>query len=146
MQVGIVAYEKDTFAAGMLCYEMLQGGIISVGRESWRGDNRRFEADLGGYELGGLAGALKRAGNDNVNLSIETSEDTRHQHALLFAFFDKTALGVENGIFTGNASVCMAHQVKIHGFNQAKLGFGLLRRGDFNTNVTNRPWGAIAGQ
>jgi len=111
MEVGIVAYEQDTFAAGVLRNEVLQRGVVSVRRESGRSEDRGIEANLGGQELSRLAGALERAGDDDVDLSLEANQNSGHQHALLLAFFDKAAFGVENWIFTGNASVRMAHQV-----------------------------------
>ena len=139
MQVGIMTHDQDTFAILVLCDQLLQRSAIAVGREGWRGEDRGLETDLGGDELGGLTSSLERAGDDDVNLRFETSQDSGHQHALLLAFFDQAALGIEDRIFAGDASVCVAHEIEIHGFNRAKLRFEVLCRSDFNTNVTLTP-------
>jgi len=110
-----MAHEQESFAAGVLGDELLKGWEVSVGREGGRGDDGGFEADLSGHELGGLAGALERARDDDVDLNLERSQDAGHQHALLLAFFDQSALGVEDGIFAWDARVCVAHEIEIHG-------------------------------
>jgi hypothetical protein len=115
VQVGIMAYEQDSLAAGVLGDELLKGGIVSIGRKSRRGEDRRLKTDLGGHELGGLAGTFERAGDDDVDLHLERSQDAGHEHALLLAFFDQAAFGVKYGIFAWDARIRVAHEIEVHG-------------------------------
>src|SRR6202034_931750 len=88
MQVGIVAYQQDPFAAGVLGNKLLKGREIAVWREGGR-----CEANLSSNELGRLTRALERAGDDDVDLSLESGQNSGHQHALLLAFFDQAPFG-----------------------------------------------------
>jgi len=109
MQVGIVADDEEAFAAGVLGDELLEGSEIAVRGQGCGGEDGRVEGDLGGDELGCLAGSLERAGDDDIDLSLESREHACHEHALLLTLFDESALGVEDWIFAGDASVCVAH-------------------------------------
>lgn len=114
MQVGIVAYQQDPFAAGVLGNKLLKGREIAVWREGGRGEDGRFEANLSSNELGRLTRALERAGDDDVDLSLESGQNSGHQHALLLAFFDQAPFGVKDGIFARDARICVAHEIEVH--------------------------------
>ena len=116
VEIGIMADHQHSLAVGVLGDELLKGGVIAVGRKRRRGEDGRFKADLGADELCGLAGALERTGDDYVDLRVERGQHAGHQHALLLAFLDQAAFGIEERISAWNASIGMAHEVEIHWF------------------------------
>jgi len=109
VQIGIVTYDQNPFPVGVLPNELLEGGIIPGGSEHRRGEDLRFEANLCGDKLGRLKRSLERAGDDDIDLNVERSQDTGRQHALLLPILDKAALGIEDWIFAGNPGIGMAH-------------------------------------
>jgi hypothetical protein len=40
----------------------------------------------------------------------------------LLAFFDQAALGIKDGIFSGDASIGVAHEIEIHGVRSVETG------------------------
>ena len=99
-QVGVVADHQHAFAVGSTLTSMLLE-VLEVGGRTERGAHfdLGLVAELRADKLRGLQGALERAGDDHIDLHFEGAEDARHQHALLLAFLDKGALGVESGVF-----------------------------------------------
>ena len=128
MQIRIVTHQQNPFTAGVLTDQLLERRIVAVRRESRRDEHRRFNANLRSDKLCRLAGALERAGDDDIDLSLESSQNSGHQHALLLAFLHKAAFGIEDGIFTGDASIRMAHQVKIHRYQSGGPNHKELRK------------------
>ncbi len=119
-QVGIVADHQHAVAIGVLFKQLLE--VLKVGGRIERGAHfdLGLVAELGADKLRGLQGALERAGDDHIDLDVEGAEGAGHQHALLLAFFDKGALGIQGGIFAPDARVSVAHEIENH-----RVGWGL---------------------
>jgi hypothetical protein len=95
-------------------------------------------AELGADKLRGLQGALERAGDDDVHLHLEGAQHARHQHALLLAFLDQAALGVESGVLAEQSGIGVAHEVEDHGEQSGgdSCGTNAVQVFDINTTVT----------
>ena len=114
MQVWIVAYDENTFALRVLRDKLLEGGEVAVWSKRRRGEDGGVEGDFCGNKLRGLTCALERAGDNDVDLRLESGEHAGHQHALLLTLFDEAALGVQDRVFTRDASIRMTHEIQVH--------------------------------
>jgi hypothetical protein len=79
-----------------------------------------------------LERALERAGDDAVELDIESAEKAADEDALLLAFFVEGPLDVDPGVGAACARAGMAKYVQIHGWNagsvlQSSVGEALTR-------------------
>jgi len=110
-QVGIMADNQDVLAIRVFFKHLLKGGEVRLGRESRTDLNLAFVPQLVAHKLRSLQGALQWARDDQVWLYFKSIQNAAHHHALFFAFFDETALGVEFRTLAGYASIGVAHQV-----------------------------------
>jgi hypothetical protein len=122
--IWIVADHQDAFAVCVLGEELLEVGVAGVEIEGGTDLNLGLVTHLGTHKLGGLQGALERAGDYNVDLHLEGVEHPRHQHALFFSLFDEAALAIEGRIAASKSSVGVAHEIEVH-----KDGCGVLKAG-----------------
>jgi len=138
-QDGVMADGEHAFAAGILNQHVLEGGKVCIGQEGSADFDLGVIAELGSDKLGGLHGALERAGDDDVDLDLEGAQHAGHQHALVLAFLDEAPLGVESGILSKHSCTGVTHQVEDHsesfGGEPVRWSSGTRRR-DFNMSVT----------
>ncbi len=112
-QVGIVPHGQDSFAVGILrqqcpgnrrnCAFNPSAGLISTLASypsSVPTNCAVCRARFSGLETITSIGAFERA------------QHPRHQHALLLAFLDQAAFGVEKGIVANGSGIRMAHQIR----------------------------------
>ncbi len=103
-----MAYDEEIFGVGAVLQEFVEvleggGGGEGVGVE-----DLGFVAGLGADEGGGLEAALERAGDDEIELNVESIEDMGELEAVAFAFLVEWALEVEEGIGAAGASAGVA--------------------------------------
>jgi hypothetical protein len=113
-EIGIVADDKHVLTVGVCSKEVLEVGVCGTEIESRTDLDLAFIPKFIADELGGLQGALQRAGNDDIRLDLEGAQHTSHDHALFFAFRDKPPFGVELDALAGNTSIGMTHEVEVH--------------------------------
>ncbi len=108
-QVGVVSYEKNVLAIGILIDELLEIGEACADVQRRADLNFGVVTEFVADKLRCLKGALQLTGDNNVGLNLEGAEKAAHQHALLLAIGDKAAFGVELRTFTGNSGIGMPH-------------------------------------
>lgn len=106
---GVVSDGQHAFVAGVLDQHVLKSGEGGVGREGLADFDPAVKAELCGDKLSGLHGALEGAGDDDVDLDLEGAQEARHQHALVFALLDESALDVKDGVFAAESGAGVAH-------------------------------------
>ena len=114
-KAGIVPDTENALAIGILGQKLLEIRVTSIQSEGRTDFNFGVVPQLRAHELGGLQGALQRAGDDHVNRRFEGAQYARHQHALLFALLDEASLAVKDGIFANGSGIRMAHEIENHG-------------------------------
>jgi len=112
--VGVVADYEDAFAVRVFGEHLLEVGVVGAEVECRADFDFGFVAKLRADKLGGLEGALERAGDDDVDLHLERREKPRHEHALLFSLFDEGSFAIKDVIFASQACIGVPHQVKVH--------------------------------
>ena len=65
--------------------------------------------------------ALERAGDDAIELHIQSAEKTADEDALLLAFFVEGAFDIDFGVGAARARAGMAKNVEIHGWNAGSV-------------------------
>ena len=114
-EIRVVADDQDVFVLVETADEvvkLLHGGFR---RESFRDLDFAFVAGFGADQRGGLQGALERAGDDAVELNIESAEKAADEEALLLAFLIEGAFDVDGGVGAASARAGMTKNVEIHG-------------------------------
>ena len=114
-EIRVVSNEEDVLTVGVLVDQLLEVGVAGAEIEGRTDFDLAVVAKLIADELGGLQSALEWAGDDDVGLDFEGAEEPAHEHALLFAFGDETAFGIELCALTRNTGVRMTHEVQVHG-------------------------------
>jgi len=107
--IWIVADHQDAFAMSVFGEKLLEVGVGGFEAEGWADFNFGLVAHLGADKLCGLERTLEGAGDDDVDLHLEGAENARHEHALLFSFFDEAAPGVKKGVIASESGVGVAH-------------------------------------
>jgi hypothetical protein len=106
-EVGVVAYDENVLGGGGFAQKALELGEGGGGGEGVGDQDLLFVAGLGGYELGGLLGALERARDDEIEVELESVEDVGELQALGLAVLVDGTLEVEEriGAWTTGAGV-----------------------------------------
>ena len=103
-----MAYDEEVFGVGAVVQEFVEvleggGGGEGVGVE-----DLGLVAGLGSDQGGGLEGALERAGDDEIELNVESIEDTCELEAVALTFFVEWTLEIEERIGAAGASTGVA--------------------------------------
>ena len=113
-EVGVVADDEQVLVAGALAQQLLELGEGGVWRERGGGEDFGLVAHLGADQRGGLHGALKRAGDDEVELELHGVEDMGELEAVALAVLVEGALVVEDRIGALDAGAGVAQDVEVH--------------------------------
>ncbi len=92
--VGVVADDEDVFGGGAVAQKALELGEGGGGSERGGDEDLLLVAGLGGDELGGLLRALEGAGDDEVEVELESVEDVGELEALGLAVLVEGTLDV----------------------------------------------------
>jgi hypothetical protein len=109
-----MADEEEILASGALAEKILEVAQGGFGGEGGGDLDFGFVAGLGAYEGGGLEAALEWAGDDAVELYVQSVQHMGKLKAVFFAFLVEWALEVEKWVGAADASAGMAENVKIH--------------------------------
>jgi hypothetical protein len=109
-----VANDEKIFALGALVEQLLEVFEGTLGGERAGTHDRGFIAGLSADQGGGLEAALEGARDDEVELDVQGVEHVSELETVLFAFFVKGALGVEDWIGAAQTCTGVAKDIQIH--------------------------------
>ena len=107
-EIGVVADDENVFTGGGIAQKALELGEGRARSEGVGDEDLLFVSGLGGDELGGLLGALERAGDDEIEVELEGVEDVGELQALGLAVLVEGTLDVENWIGAADAGAGVA--------------------------------------
>jgi hypothetical protein len=109
-----VTHDEEVFGVFAVLEEALEilegcGGCERVGLQ-----DRGFVSGLGPNERRSLEAALERAGDDEVELDVECTEDVGELDAVTLALLIERSLGVEERVDAPSARAGMAKNKEVH--------------------------------
>jgi hypothetical protein len=109
-----MTYDEEIFASGAVVQELLEVLESGSGGQCGRMQDLRFVAGLGANQGGGLEAALEGAGDDEVELDVQSVKDMSELKTVLLAFFIKGALRVDYWIGTSQTGTGVSKDIQIH--------------------------------
>ena len=120
-KIGVVADDEDVVVFHQAADQVLELLHPGFGGQTFGYLDFAVVAGLSADQRCGLERALERAGDDAVELDIESAEKDADEDALLLAFFVEGPFYIDLGVGAARARAGMAKNVEIHGWNAGSV-------------------------